>query len=88
LNGKEKMKADEVMTIDLFEEDTGDEDMVSFGDENATFDPDAQESSDYDNDEGNSKRQSIPLIGSRLGVVSIGEEENEELARARGQATS
>jgi hypothetical protein len=78
------MKADEVMIVDLSEEDTDDEDVVPLGDRNATLDPDAQESSDDDDDEGNLEGQLIPLIGSRLGVVSVGEEENEELVRARG----
>jgi hypothetical protein len=92
LSYKAKMKAAEVMTVDLAEEDMDNEDLVPLGDENATLDPDAQESSDDDNDEGNLEGnlegQSIPLIGSRLDVVSVGEEENEELAKARGQATS
>jgi hypothetical protein len=84
---KEKMKADEVMIVDLFDEDTDDEEVVPLSEENATLEPDAQESSNDEDEEGNSEGQSIPLIGSQLGVVTVGEEENEELARARGQAT-
>jgi hypothetical protein len=86
------MKADEVMTVDLSDEDMDNEDVVPLGDDDddegndATLAP--QESSDDDDDEGNSEGQSIPLVGSRLGVVSVGEVENEELARLRIQATS
>jgi hypothetical protein len=86
-SGKAKMKADEVMTVDLSEEDTDNEDVVSLGDKNATLDLDAQESSDDDDNEDHSEGQSIPLIRLQLGVVSIREEDNEELMRARGQAT-
>jgi hypothetical protein len=86
-SGKAKMKAYEVMIVDLSEEDTNDEDVVPLGDKNATLDPNAQESNDNDDDEGNSEGRSIPLIGLQLGVVSVGEEENEELARTGGQAT-
>jgi hypothetical protein len=75
--GKAKMKA-----IDLSKEDMNDEDVVPLGDENATLDPNAHESSDDDDDEGDSKGQSIPLIRLWLGVVSVGDEENEELAKA------
>jgi hypothetical protein len=78
------MKANEVMTVDLSDKDTDDEDVVPLGYNNAPLEPDAQESNDEEEDEGNSEGQSIPLIGSGLGVVSIGEEENEELARVRG----
>jgi hypothetical protein len=86
-SGKEKMKVDEVMIVDLSDEDMDDEDMVPLGEENATLDPEAHESSDDEDEEGNLEGQSIPLIGSRLGVVSVGEEENEEVVRARGQTT-
>jgi hypothetical protein len=83
------MKADEDMIVDLSDEDMDDDDVVLLVKENATLDPNAQESSNHKDEERSSKGQSIPLIGSRLGVVSVGEEENviEELARARGQAT-
>jgi hypothetical protein len=83
---KAKMKADEVLAVDLSEEDMDDEDVVPLGDGNAIFNPDSQESSDDDDDKENSEGQSIPLIGLRLAMVSIGKEEDEELARTRGQA--
>jgi hypothetical protein len=86
-SGNEKMKADEVMSVDLSDEDTDNEDVVPLGEENTTLDPDAQESSNDKDDEGNLGGQSIPLVGSWLGVVSVGKEENEELARLRIQAT-
>jgi hypothetical protein len=82
------MKANEVMIVDLSDEDIDDENIVLLGGENATLESNAQKSSDeMEEEEGNSEGQSIPLIGSRLGVVSIGEEENEEFTRVRGQAT-
>jgi hypothetical protein len=40
-SNKAKMKADEVMTVDLSEENTDDEDVVLLGNKNATLDPDA-----------------------------------------------
>ena len=87
LSSKAKMKADEVMIVDLSKEDMDNEDVVPLGDENTTLDPDAQQSSDNDNDKGNLEGQIIPFIGLWLGIVSVREEENEELARVRGQAT-
>ena len=76
------MKPDEVMTVDL-----SDKDIIPLGNNNAPLEPDAQVSSDKEEDERNLEGQSIPLIGSWLGVVSVGEEENEEFTRVRGQAT-
>ena len=78
-SGKGKMKADEVMTVDLFSDKTNDEDVVALGDKNATLFLDSQESSKDDDDEANSEEQSIPLIGTRLGVVSVGEERMRNL---------
>ena len=51
------MKADEVMTVDLFDEDTDDEDVIPLRDENATLI--LQESSNGNDDEGNLEGQSI-----------------------------
>ena len=76
------MKPDEVMTVDL-----SDKDIIPLGNNNAPLEPDAQVSSDKEEDERNLEGQSIPLIGSWLGVVSVEEEENKEFIRARGQAT-
>ena len=81
------MKADEVMIDVPSNKDKDDEDIVPLGDDNAILEHGAQESSDKKEDEGNSKRQSILLVGLWLDVVSIREEEGEELARMRGQAT-
>jgi hypothetical protein len=86
LSGKAKMKADEVITDVPSDEDTNDKDVVSLGNYNATLEPDAQDSTDKE-EEGNSEGQKIPLVGSWLDVVSVKEEEGEELARARGQAS-
>ena len=56
------MKAIEVMIVDLSKENMDIEDMVLLGDKNATLYPNAHESSDNDDDEGDSEGQSIPLI--------------------------
>lgn len=57
------MKVDEVITVDLSEEDMDDEDVVSLGNKNAIFDPDAQESSNNNDNEDYFEGQSIPLKG-------------------------
>ena len=56
---KAKIKADEVMTVDLSEEDIHDENVVSLGDENATLDYDAQESNDNDGEKELYKRNGL-----------------------------
>ena len=73
-SSKAKMKAYEVINVDLFEENMDDEDVVLLGNENATLDPNAQDSSNDNNGKGNLEGQSIPLIGSWLGVVRVGKE--------------
>jgi hypothetical protein len=86
-SGNARMRADDAMTLVLLEETSDDDDDSSMGDEDATPHPDAIDLSDDDDDEGHSEEQSIPLVGSRLGAATVTEKENEELARARGQAT-
>jgi hypothetical protein len=86
-SGNARMRADDAMTLVLPEETSDDLDDVPIGDEDATPNPDAIDLSDDDDDKGHSEEQSIPLVGSRLGAATVTEEENEELARARGQAT-
>lgn len=76
LSGKTKMKADEVITDVLFDEDMNNKDIVS-------LELDVQDSTNKE-EEGNSEGQSILLVGSWLGVVNVKEEETEELAGARG----
>jgi hypothetical protein len=87
-SGKGKMKMDDAMTVDLSEEesDDDDDDFLQPGQENTTVEPIPLETSKDEDEEAHSEGQSVPLIGSRLGTVSISEVENEELARARGQA--
>jgi hypothetical protein len=77
------------MTVDLSEEesDDDDDDLLLPRQENTVAEPIPLESSEDEDEEAHSEGQSVPLIGSRLGAVSVGEEENEELTRARGQAT-
>jgi hypothetical protein len=90
-SGRGKMKMDDSMTVDLSEEesddDDDDDDFLLPRIENTAAEPIPLESSEDEDEEAHSEGQSVPLIGSRLGAVSVGEEENEELARARGQAT-
>jgi hypothetical protein len=86
-SGNARMRADDAMTLVLPEETSDDDDDSPIGDEDATPNLDAIDLSDDDDDKGHSEEQSIPLVGSRLGAATVTEEENEELARARGQAT-
>jgi hypothetical protein len=56
LSGKGKMKANEVMIVDLSDEDIDDENIVLLGGENATLESNAQKSSDEkEEEEGNSE---------------------------------
>jgi hypothetical protein len=86
--GNTRMRADDAMTLVLPKESSDDNDDSPMGDDDATPHPDAIDLSDDDDDEGHSEEQSIPLVGERLGAAIVTEEVNEELARARGQATS
>jgi hypothetical protein len=88
-SGRGKMKMDDAMTVDLSEEesDDDDDDLLLPRQENTAAEPIPLESSEDEDEEAHSEGQSVPLIGSRLGAMSVGKEENEELARARGQAT-
>jgi hypothetical protein len=88
LSGKGKMKADEVMVDVPSNKDTEEENVVALGDDVATFEPDAQESSDKEEEEVNSKENAIPLVRVLLGRMTAEEEDSEELVRMRGQATS
>jgi hypothetical protein len=81
------MRADDAMTLVLPKETSNNDDDVPMGDKDATPNLDAIDLSDDDDDEGHLEEQSIPLVGSRLGAATVMEEKNEELARARGQAT-
>ena len=91
MSGRKKMKMDNTMTIDLSKEESDDEDDdddgVQLGQENTAIQPVSLDTSNDKEEEVHSKGQSVPLIGSRLGGMSVGEEENEDLARARLQAT-
>ena len=86
-SGRGKMKRDDAMIIDLSEgesdNDIDDDNLVQLGQENIVVELLSLESSDDKDEEAHSKVQSVSYIGSRLGGMSIGEEENEELARAR-----
>ena len=84
------MKIDDTMMVDLSEEESDDNDdnLVQLGQEKTVVEPLSLKSSDDKDKEAHSEGQLVPLIGSRLGGVSAGEEENEELARTRLQGTS
>ena len=90
-SGRKKMKMDNTMTINLSEEESDNDDdnneLVQLSQENIAIQFVSLEASDDEEEEAHSKGQSIPLIGSKLGVVSVGKEDNEDLARARLQAT-
>jgi hypothetical protein len=86
-SGNARIRADDAMTLVLPEETSDDDDDSPLGDEDATPHPDAIDLSNDDDDEGHLEEQSIPLVGSQLGAATVAEEENEELARARGHAT-
>ena len=79
------------MKIDLLEEESDDDndndDLVQPGQENIAVEPLSLESSNDKDEEAYSEGQSVPLIESRLGGVSVDEEENEEFVRAKLQAT-
>ena len=85
------MKADDALTIDLSKEesDSSDQDaeFVQLGQENTGVQLVSLEASDEEEEEAQSEGQSVPLIGSRLGVVNVNEDENGDLARARLQVT-
>jgi hypothetical protein len=83
-SGNARMRADDAMALVLPEETSDDDEDSPMGDEDATPHPDAIDLSDDDDDEGHSEEQSIPLVGLWLGAATVTEEENEELARARG----
>ena len=82
---------DDTMTIDLltdeFDDEYEDEDIVQLGQENTVAELVSLEASGEEMEEAQSEGQSIPLLGSRLGAVDYDEEETEDLARVRLQAT-
>ena len=86
---RKKMKADNALTIDLSEEESDDDnegdELLQLGQDNTAVDLVSLETSDEDEEEAHLERQSVPLVGSRLGVVNVDEDENEDLARARLQ---
>ena len=89
--GRKEMKAGDALTIDLFEEESDDvndgDDLLQLGQDNTAVEPVSLEASNDEEEEAHSEGQSIPLVGSWLGVVNVDEDENEDLAMARLQAT-
>ena len=85
------MKADDALTIDLSEEESDGSDQdakfIQLGQEDTGVQLVSLEASDEEAEEAQAEGHSVPLIGSWLGVVNVNEDENEELARARLQAT-
>ena len=88
-SGAKKMKVDDTLMIDLSEEESSDSDansgFLDLGDGIRVGDPVLLGASDGKGEQ--SQGHSIPLVGSRLGVVNADEDENEDLARARLDAT-
>ena len=81
------MKAGDALTIGLSEEESDDvnngDDLLQLGQDNTVVEPVSLEASDDEEEEAHSEGQSVPLVGSWLGVVNVDEDENEDLARAR-----
>ena len=84
------MKVGDVLTIDLSEEESDDDndgdELLQLGQDNTAIDSISLEASDDEEEEAHSEGQLVPLVGSRLGIVNIDEDENEDLARTRLQA--
>ena len=85
------MKARDALMIDLSEEESDDDndgdELLQLRQDNTSVDPISLEASDDKEEEAHSEGQSIPLVGSWLGIVNVDKDENEDLARARLQAT-
>ena len=85
------MIADDAFMIDLSEEESdssnSNAEIVQLGQEGIGNQLLSLESSDKEEEEAESQGHSVPLQGSRLGVVDVDDDENEDLARARLQAT-
>ena len=78
------MKIDDTMMIDLskeeFDNDEYNDKLIQLGQENTAIQFVSLEASNDKEEEAHSEGQLVPLIGSRLGVMSVDEEENEDLA--------
>ena len=68
------------------DDDKHDDELVQLSQENTVVQLVSLEVSNDKEEEAHLEGQSILLIGSRLGVVSVDEEENGDLIRARLQA--
>ena len=85
------MKVGDALTIDLSKEESvgsdQDNEFVQLGQEDTAVQLVSLEAINEEEEEAHSEGQSVPLVGSRLGVVNIDKDENEDLARTRLQAT-
>ena len=91
MSSRKKMKAGDALTIDLSEEEfddvNDDDDLLQLGHDNTTVEPVSLEASNDEEKEAHSEGQSVLPVGFRFGVINVDEDENEDLARARLQAT-
>ena len=85
------MKVDDALMIDLSEEESNnsnqDDKSVQLGQEDTAIQLVSLEASDNEEEEAHLEGQSVLLMGSKLGVVNVDKDENEDLTRARLQAT-
>ena len=79
---------DDDLSEEESDDDEHDDELVQLGQENTAVQLVSLEASDDEEEEAHSKGQLVPLIGSKLGVVSVEKEENEDLTWARLQAIS
>ena len=90
-SGRTTMIADDAFMIDLSKEESDISDpnakIIQLGQEGTGNQLVSLESSNEKEEEAESQGHSVPLQGSQLGVVDVDDDENEDLARARLQAT-
>ena len=87
MSGRKKMRVGDALTIDLFEEESDDvndgDNLLQLGQVNTAVEPVSLEASNDKEEEAHLEGQSVPLVGSPLGVVNVDEDKYEDLARAR-----
>ena len=90
-SGRRKTTAEQPLTMDESDDESDDvndgDDLLQLGQEIPAVEVVSLQSSSSEEEDGHLEEQSIPLVGSRLGVTNADDDENEELARERLQAT-
>lgn len=89
--GRSRTRPEGSMTMDVSDDDSDDandgNEPLQVGQDIPAINLSSTESSSSEEEDGQSEEQAIPLVGSRLGVTNVDDDENEELARARLEAT-